>query len=526
MLKSTYQFEELGMMSQIIKDLVAHDNKTANYISDYFSLDKTLEYAKSRTYQGDRTILKEVFNQQNSIGSNDLVQANISALEKENTYTITTGHQLNLFGGPLYSIYKICQVIAISRALNARQNENHFVPVFWMATEDHDFEEINHFHLFGQQLSWDIDSKDSITGEIKIEAIEELLAQVEDKFNQDEQLKMVKEITNCYRSSETLAEAHHKLVRYFFKDTELLIIDANHPKLKKMFADTAIKEVKEQFVFTAVNETNQKLELDGYHQQVFVRECNLFHIAADNTRERIAYEEGGFHFNDKRWSEEDLVTAIQESPEAFSPNALMRPMYQEIILPNVVYLGGGGEIAYWMQLKKAFEVASIPFPILRVRHSVLLMNQKSIDLLNELEVELMDLKLGVDAIIKSMAVEDAGADLDLEAVYAGVNVAKNELLNKANAINKGFEGMIEAEFAKFQKSLQKIEQRLIKAEKGKFDKTEKQLKRLSDQIFPNGGFQERYDNILSYYLQNPHIVAEIMAKLEAEKNSCIELIHL
>lgn len=526
MLKSTYQFEELGMMSKVIKDLVAQEPKTTDYISQFYALDNILEYTKKRAYDGDREVLREVFAQQNATNSSELIQQNITALTKENTFTITTGHQLNLFGGPLYGIYKICQVISISRALNERQNENHFVPVFWMATEDHDFEEINHFHLFGEKISWDIDSKDSITGEIKLEQIEEVLAKVEGKFNQADQSKIVKEITDCYRSSKTLSEAHHQLVRYFFKDTELLILDANDSRLKGMFSVTASKEVNEQFVFKAVSNTNKKLEADGYHQQVFVRECNLFHIDTNDRRERIVFEGGEFHFDGKTWKHDEVLKAINEHPEQFSPNALMRPIYQEIVLPNVVYLGGGGEIAYWLQLKEAFDAASIPFPILRVRHSALLMNQKSIDFLNDLKIDLMDLKLGVDTLIKNMALEDAGSDLDLEAVYHEISLAKKELLNKANSINKGFEGMIEAEFAKFQKALNKIEERLIKAEKGKFDKTEKQLKRLSNQLFPSGGFQERSDNILQYYTQNPKIIAEIMAKLEAEKNAGIELIQI
>lgn len=525
MLKSSYEFEELGMMSQIIRDLIAQHPTTKEFVSNYFSLESVLSSTTERKYTASqRKVLSDVLKKQNTEGG--LVQKSVELIGSENTFTITTGHQLNLMGSPLYSIYKICQVIGLTRELNESQHQYNYVPLFWMATEDHDFEEINHIHLFGQTLSWDVESNNKITGEIPIQQIEDFLGQVEGKFNDPVQLQIVQELTSIYRHSETLSEAHAKIIKLLFKDTELLVLDAHDAKLKEMFAPIAKQEVLNQFVHSKVSETNQLLDDNGYHQQVYLRECNLFFIDENNVRHRIEFDQEVFKINDQSYTSEELVAMIDEKPEQFSPNALMRPMYQECALPNVVYLGGGGEIAYWLQLKAAFEHVNLSFPILKVRHSALLMNKKQIELLNDFEVELLDVKLGVDNIVKQMAIEEAGNELDLEDVYSGLDVSRNTLLNKAASINKGLNGMIEAEFAKFNKSIQKIEQRLIKEEKGKFEKTEKQLKRLSDQLFPNNGFQERYENILPYLVKDQAIIDKILANFEASKNSCIEIIEL
>jgi len=177
-----------------------------------------------------------------------------------------------------------------------------------------------------------------------------------------------------------LAAATRYLANALFGDYGLVIVDANDKALKQLFVPHLEKELIEQVAFKNVNETNKTITALGLNSQVNPRAINLFYISK-NLRARIIYEDSVFKVlnTDIAWTKNDLLKHLNESPECFSPNVILRPLYQEVILPNLCYIGGGGELAYWFQLKSNFETNAVPFPILLLRNSVLIKTQQQAD---------------------------------------------------------------------------------------------------------------------------------------------------
>ncbi|MEO9531300.1 MAG: bacillithiol biosynthesis cysteine-adding enzyme BshC [Crocinitomicaceae bacterium] len=529
MLKDFYSFDELKFSSPLIRDLINEKTTIEKYVNRFFDLDQIQTQIKEKKFSNaQREVLVKALKKQSQLSTiSPATEQNIEVLKNDNSFTITTGHQLNMLTGPLYSIYKIGQVIEICKVLKEQNPGQNFVPIFWMATEDHDFEEINHINLFGQKIAWEKEGQENvIAGRIEFNQMEGFLNEIESKFQNPEVKSKLDAFLATYKTSKNMAEATRKLVNHLFGEHGIVVLDGDDAELKKMFEQIALQEVAQLQVEKTVEATNAQLAADNYHQQVYVRECNLFYIKPEGARERIKYHKEQFVIGDRHYTLDEIKELIIQQPENFSPNALMRPLYQEQILPNLAYIGGGGEIAYWLQLKSTFEGFDVTFPMLRVRDSVLLIKQNEVDLLKELELDLMDLKLGVDQILKDMATENAQDELDLTDIRETLFNVQQSLITKADAIQKGMDGMIAAEFAKFAKSIDRIESKMLKAEKGKFEKTQKQIQKITDRYFPNGGFQERYENILMYYLAQPDIIDKLIPKLQAEKTPVVRLIQL
>ncbi|WP_051568672.1 bacillithiol biosynthesis cysteine-adding enzyme BshC [Crocinitomix catalasitica] len=529
MITKEYSFEELKFSSQLVRDLIQEKEPIKQFINDFYSAAAISEQIKQKPFSVDQRVLlnQQLIKQNSAVELTVASQKHIDAILQNNTYTITTGHQLNLLTGPLYTIYKIAQVIKIANQKAIDQPEMNFVPVFWMATEDHDFEEINHLHLFGKKIEWENEvSKGKIVGAIELDSMNEFLATVEDKY-QDESLKEVLiKLTNAYKTTSNLAEATRELVNQLFGEYGIVILDGNDQELKKAFAPIAKKEVEEELVFSTVDKTNAALEELGYHQQVYLRECNLFYIDEHHYRQRIAKTDDGFLINEKAWTKEEVLNAIDDNPAQFSPNALLRPVYQECILPNLVYVGGGGEIAYWLQLKGVFEALNIPYPLLRVRDSFLLVRESEEEQLAAINMSIFDLKENLEMILKELALANNADEIQLDDERQVLKAVKEKLVEKSNVINKGLNAMVEAEFAKFEKTIDKIQASFIKSEKGKLDKERKRIESLQAKFFPGGSFQERFDNFIPYHLQNDAFIADIMALMSTATAPKVNIVRI
>lgn len=527
MIKSEYSFNDLKFSSQIIRDLIDESAGLEPFISSFFKLENIKNQISKKAFSDQkRDLLIAALNSQNrGFQLSDKTQLNINSIKKSTTFTITTGHQLNLLTGPLYSIYKVAQVISICDKLNAGYPEHHFVPVFWMATEDHDFEEINHIHLFGKKIEWQKDDQqEKIVGRINTAKIEPFLNQISEKFQDPDAQIILNKFLSIYEDTGSLVEATRALMNSLFGEYGLVILDGDDVNLKASFQSVFIKEIEDTITFKNVSATNIALEKAIYHQQVYVRECNLFYIDKNGVRHRIKKESDQFEINSSQFSTDELINKIKENPADFSPNALLRPVYQESILPNLAYVGGGGEIAYWMQLKGVFDTLDVTFPLLKVRDSVLILNTKQKQLLEENNINLLDLKLGVSQLIKDLAIEEANPAIDLSHPRKLIEQAQTEISEKAVTINQGLINMIEAEFSKFGNSIERIEQKLIKAEKGKFEQLENKLNKLSEQIYPDGGFQERYENFIPFIIKYPTFIQDIVGALKGDEPTKIRII--
>ncbi len=441
-----------------------------------------------------------------------LTKNNIELLEKPNTFTVTTGHQLNLFTGPLYFLYKIISTINLTNELKTAYPDYHFVPVFWMATEDHDFEEISYFNLHGKKIRWNKNS-DGPVGRLSNEGLEQISEIFSLEIGVGKNAEFLKNLfRKAYLEHENLADATRFLANEIFGKNGLVIIDADDAQLKKSFVPFAKDELLKQNSHQKVLETAEALK--SYNIQVNPREINLFYIEND-LRERIIFENKSYFVNntDLVFTQSEILELLEKNPEKFSPNVIMRPLYQEVILPNLCYIGGGGELAYWLELKSFFDSQKVTFPILLLRNSVLLATEKQVQKADKLNLTWKDL-FAKQEILKNEKVKVFSEfSLDFSEQKQFLRDQFLKLSEIAQKTDKSFTGAVKAQEVKQLKGLDNLEKRLLKAEK---KNREQQLSRITDlqnELFPNQSLQERITNFSEFYLESGE---DLLTKLFAE----------
>lgn len=480
------------------------------------------EKAKNYTIE-NRLILAEALKNQNSnFPISPATQSNIVLLKSEKTFTITTGHQLNLFSGPVYFIYKIASAINLCKQLKQKYSEYNFVPIYWMATEDHDFEEINHFHFNDQKIKWDKESFGPV-GRVSTEGLDDTFDTFSESIGVGETAEYLKDLfKKTYLKHTNLADATRFLANELFKTEGLVIIDGDDKNLKSLFAPHINDELLHQNSFAAVSKTIAQLK--EYAVQVNPREINLFYIE-DNLRGRIIFENNIYKVNNTefQFTETEILNELKNYPEKFSPNVILRPLYQEVILPNLAYIGGGGEIAYWLELKNNFEAQKVTFPILILRNSFVIATDKLMTKSANLGISFEELFLSNQELINKKTKELSNIKIDFSEQKAILNKQFSELLKIAEQTDKSFTGAVKAQEAKQIKGLEILEKRLLKAEKRiHFEKLER-ITEIQNQLFPNGSLQERKSNFSVFYSQT--FISEIISQsnpLEA----CFKLIKI
>ena len=430
---------------------------------------------------------------------------NIEALRQENTFTITTGHQLSLFTGPLYFIYKIVTTIVSCQQLKKLYPQYNFVPIYWMATEDHDFEEINHFSFRGQKLSWHTEQS-GMVGDFSTEGLERIshiLKVLLGKSHQGQYLASLFE--RAYEQHKTLASATRYLVNELFTPYGLVIIDGNDKSLKELLVPYFKRELLENTSHKEVEKTLAYIKSvnKNYPEQVHPREINIFYVK-DGIRERIVKDEQGYTILNTsiRFSEEEILRHLECFPKYFSPNVILRPLYQEVILPNLAYIGGGGEIAYWLELKDMFALYKVPFPMLMLRNSVLLISEAQEKKLHKLGLTHHDIFLKNNILENKITQRLSEYPIDFSAQRACLQEHFAQLHQIADHTDKSFLGAVKAQEAKQLKGLDNLEKRLLKAQKKKYRETLDRVIDLRVSLFPKESLQERVDNFSEYMIES------------------------
>lgn len=441
------------------------------------------------------------------------MKSNIESLLDENTFTITTGHQLCVFTGPLYYIYKLISVINLAEELNKKHPGLHFVPLYWMAAEDHDFEEINHIHLFNKKLTWQTEAKGA-TGDLDPETMSDLLAELKVVMGESENAKELYRIfEEAYMFNATLADATRFLVTKLFGKYGLVILDGNDSYLKGIFSPVLKDELKNQSSFRLVEATNNKLLSLNYKLQVNPRNINLFFME-DGVRERIVKAPDG-HFEvvntDLSFTEKMMFDILEKQPERFSPNVVLRPLYEEYILPNVAYVGGPGEVSYWLQYRSMFEYHKVHYPVLVLRESALIIDQSMDKKLNQFHMSITDLFTSTEELVKNFIREEAG-DFDVSDLIAKSNALFSEIKNKVASVDQSLTGTVNAEEQKLLNSIEAIKKKVQAAIRRQHEASVNQLKGIKEKAFPEGIPQERYQNFIPYFLQYGHSFIETLKK--------------
>ena len=457
-------------------------------------------------------LVDELRNQNHTLTLSESSNQNISRLLNKNTYTVTTGHQLCLASGPAYFIYKIISVINVCEQLNSLHPDHHFVPVYWMASEDHDVEEINHLHLFGKKISWQTEQKGKV-GSFDLQGMDVFLHELDQLMGTGEGAQHMTALLKTAYAKKNLAEATRYLVNELFGMYGLVVLDGDSKALKQSFIPEFKKDLFEQIAFTKVQACSEELKKQGYSTQVSPREINVFYTDK-NLRERIVKDEQAI--SEKRYrvlntdlsfSKESLEKQIESEPEKFSPNVVLRPLYQQKILPNVAYVGGPGELAYWLQYKTLFEEAAIPYPVLIPRNFIFYLEKSLQHKLNKLSLRASDFFADKEQLIKKYALEQHPFSLEKEK--DALKKVFLEIRSALGLLDKTLEASSDAEWQKNLKGIEALEQKGIRAIKQKNEQAITQIETIYNRLFPQDIPQERVENFIRFYLNNPDFIADI-----------------
>ncbi len=451
-----------------------------------------------------RADLVEVLNDQyRNIPGNEHVLELIAQLGDKNTFTVTTAHQPSLFLGPLYFVYKAITAINLAEAMQGVIGPAaKILPLFVLGSEDHDIEEVNHIQLFNKQVVWNPEDKGPV-GTFSTASMGEVLEQIDSILGPTDNARAVfAKLQAAYNGQATFSAATQALLHEMMGRFGLIVLDMNDKRLKKHFIPVMETELKEQVSYKKVIEIAEKLNALGYKTQATPREINLFYFTGSG-RERIVKEDNRYKVlhTDLQFTQEEIIAHLHAFPERFSPNVVLRPLYQEIILPNLAYVGGGGELAYWLERKSLFDHFGINYPMLVRRNSVLWIDRDSSRKLDRFGFTAAQFFEEVETLVRQFVENNASGEVSLAPELTKIDRLIDRVAEKAFPVDATLEKSIRADGVKLKGMVEQWQSRLMRAEKQKHEVTIGQLRTLKEKLFPGGGLQERTENFLPFYLR-------------------------
>jgi len=515
-------YKETGYFSQTVVDYLEDKSELRPFYSHRPDWDGFKALLQNKKEIADRALLAKVLTDQYKPVSlltthySQQVQSNIDLLKSPNTYTITTGHQLNIFAGPLYFIYKIVTAIKLSSQLKEKFPDKNFVPVYWMASEDHDFAEINYTDIGGKKVHWWYEASGA-TGRINPVTMRQALNQYKGVLGLDHHAGELAEIVEtAYTKFDRLADATRYLVNALFGQYGLVIIDADDHELKKQFAHIIEEDIIEQHSSKNIETTNEQLKKLHVHIQVNPREINFFYLS-DGLRERIVFEDGVYKVlnTEISFTKEELQKEINNKPEHFSPNVVMRPLYQEYILPNIAYVGGGAEVVYWLELKSNFEQYKVDFPILILRNSGLVIPKQSASKIIRMELPVCEIFKSADAIKTGWIRKHSDHELSLREEWGELQQILEKIKQRSIKIDPTLAQSTSAVQARLEHSIDSLEKKLIRAEKKNYQTRLEQIDHIKAELFPKDSLQERSENFGLFYVKwGQSFIGELIRNFE------------
>ncbi|CAN5716170.1 bacillithiol biosynthesis cysteine-adding enzyme BshC [soil metagenome] len=507
-------YEETGYFSTLVTDYLRGDAGLEAFYAHKPDVDgiKASIKARQQFNQPREMLVNALIEQYKGHDISEQVVANMEALRSPDTFTITTAHQPNILTGPLYFIYKILHAIKLAAELKKLLPQFNFVPVYYMGSEDADLEELGHIFLDGEKLEWTTDQSGAV-GRMNTKGIEKLIDRLEGEFgNWKYGAEMVAMCRQAYQHGNNVQQATLWLVNELFKSFGLIVLVPDNASLKKAFNTVVEKELTTRFSYPLVQKTIAAFG-SQYKVQAAGRAINLFYLSDDGSRDRIELQEpANKSANDSNASAEFVVVnkgltftqqgildELHAHPERFSGNVILRPVFQETILPNIAFIGGGGELAYWMELKKVFEAAEVPYPVLLLRNSLLLVLPTHHQLQQKLAINTKALFQKQDLLIKDLIQRNTDNKLDTKEAQKTVYDLYKKLQDQASDIDPTLKAHVAALHVRTLQGLTGLEKKFLRAEKRKQSNIIAQVKKLKSALFPNENLQERIDNFMPLY---------------------------
>lgn len=358
------------------------------HYSDLSSYESQLALLDERLFV--REDLVNILHRQNkAFQSPNTVHESIDKLLDAHTYAVVTGQQVGLFGGPLYTVYKAFTAVQLCGWLKDQFPDREFVPVFWLESEDHDFAEANNASFinsdnesFTLAYRQDIVEEGLNTGPVGSMRFDDSIGELAHQllghcsptdFSQD--LRIL--LASTYTSGSTFTEAFTRYYNQFFGKHGLVFFDSNDAEVKRLLRPAIMQEL-ETYPAAGEEVIKRSSELEvRYHAQLKPRAINLFMF---HKQGRYAVEPSGRRFwlrgTRKHFEREELFELAETEPERFSPNVLLRPIFQDFLFPTVAYVAGPAEIAYFAQLEPVYRLFQIPMPVIFPRASITLVETK------------------------------------------------------------------------------------------------------------------------------------------------------
>ncbi|MDB5274247.1 MAG: hypothetical protein JWO58_2614 [Chitinophagaceae bacterium] len=499
--------EQTHSFSTLLSDYLSQNDKItsfAHYASSADGLQKCM--TQSAFPMEKRKVLQEVLKEQyQGLSVAEPVKVHLESIISENTFFVTTGQQIHVLGGPLYVLYKIATTIQLAAACKQLMPDKHFVPLFWMASEDHDLEEIDHLTIFGKKYQAELKGKGP-AGRVTTEGLSAWINSLPD---------IPEVFKTAYATYGDLSGATLYWINELFGKHGLVTLDADHSKLKQQFIPVMEKELFEGISIQAVRDQTTALEGLGYKSQIFPREINLFYISSEG-RNRITYEDGKYSVLNTNigFDKESLSKELHAHPESFSPNVVLRPVYQEYILPNIAYIGGPAEVAYWLQLQKVFEALHLHMPVVLPRNFAMVVSKQQMNKLQKLGLTPEDIFLPEEELKQHFLSAKNYVVPEWQDVVLGLDELWKAVEEKTLKADAGLKDWLAAEKHKVQKQLEIVEKRVVKTYEQKLEQEMKQLSTLKEKLLPGGGLQERAESFVSFMINDPDFIDDIVSSFD------------
>ena len=490
-------FSSTQMFSKLINDYLEGKGTALDFVQYAPNLEGYRAAIEGRKkHPINRGLLFDVLTKQYAnLPQENAVNNQIALLNKDNTFVVTTAHQPNLFTGPLYFFYKIIHAIQLAASLKESFPECNFIPVYYMGSEDADLEEVGSFNLDLKNYQWATKQTGAI-GRMQVDdALLLLLKQLESYWTILPQGQKALEILKAaYQKGKTISEATLSFVHAFFGSKGLLVLQPDDAALKAAFIPVMEKELLTGFSHLAIQPTIAALSKD-YHVQSEGRSINLFYLK-DNLRARIEKQDEKYIVVDSamQFTEAEIIAELHQYPERFSPNVILRGVFQENILPGVVFVGGGGELAYWMELKNVFQAVGVHYPLLQLRNSFLLMSHKQAEQWTAMQFEEQDLFKPILELEIAYVKKHSNIKLDLQDQLNQLSNLYTSIKNEVVQVDPTLGAHTENLASQAKAKLVALEKKMVRAERRKQAVDLQRIHRIKKELFPLDNLQERVEH--------------------------------
>ncbi len=485
------------------------------YAGDFRSVEARRAAAdRAAAMNRDRETLVGILLDQNGRwGMDERTHAHIKALRDPRSATVVTGQQVGLFGGPLYTIYKIITMLQLTRKLQ-EETGRPAAPVFWLEGEDHDFEEIASVTLLRENEPVSVRySGPSLSNAVNAgpagslvpgEDIRDLLSRIEEILPPtDFREPLLQAVRAAYKPDVTLLDAFARLIKALFPESGIVFINPNDARLKRMAAPLFRREIEDpEAVVSRMKAVSERLQRAGFHAQVHPRSTNLF-LLEEGGRYAIDAAGDGFRLRgkDRQFTRKELSAILEQQPERFSPNVVFRPLMQDLVLPTAAYVAGPGEVSYFAQFKPVYEWAGVAMPLIYPRASVSLVETKVEKVLERYGLTVADMERDLERLFGRVALQESEVDLDeaFRQAARSLHEAVGAIRPVVEKVDPTLAKSAEATRAALVKEWERLRERVLKAEKRNHDEIRGRLEKALVNLLPFGKPQERVLSAL-YFL--------------------------